>query len=422
MKRIVLLILSLWLGGGILLAGAAASTNNSPRLEAFILGADISWIPEDEADGAEYFDHGVKKDIFQILRDYQFNYIRLRLFVNPASTNGYARRRSEAFCDLEHVKKLAKRAKSAGMGLLLNIHYGDTWTSPGHQDKPVAWRDYDFEQLQQAVHDFTHRAIYEMKTNGTPADMLQIGNEVTDGMLFPDGRRSNFDNFAALVKAGIAGAKAAEPTVKIVLHHHLGRSNERMVAWLDNFIRRGTDFDIIGMSCYAQAQEGDWKNNFADLAKRYPDKGLLVLEYSARKRYINDLMFETPDKKGLGTFIWEPTRHREALFDKDGKNAGGGQESNFTTDTGINQGARVRTNSMAATNLADGTVNTNSPGAINRRLGTNETSRAAWRKQRFGGRYDVNDLINLYPQMAADYAQQKSPAKPSVTTNPISDQ
>lgn len=391
--------------GATFLAADNSGTNKNSRTGPFILGADISWIPEDEADGAEYFDHGVKKDIFQILKEYQFNYIRLRVFVDPGSANGYARRRREPFCDLAHVKAMAQRARAAGMGILLDIHYGDTWTSPGHQEKPVAWREYDFEQLKQAVHDFSHRAIFEMKTNGTPASMVQIGNEITDGMLFPDGRRSNFDKLAALVKAGIAGAKQADPSVKIVLHHHLGRSNERMRDWLDNFIRRGTDFDIIGMSCYAQAQEDDWQNNFADLAKRYPDNGLLVLEYSARKRHINDLMFNAPDKKGLGTFIWEPTRHREALFDKDGQNAGGGQESNFTTDTGITQGARLRPTSGFPTNLSTTALaNTNSPTFVQRGSSTNETVRAAWRQRRFGGRYDVNDLFNLYPQMARDYA------------------
>jgi hypothetical protein len=128
------------------------------------------------------------------------------------------------------------------------------------------------------------------------------------------------------------------------------------------------------------------------------------VEYSARKRYINDLMYNTPDRKGLGTFIWEPTRHREALFDKNGTNAGGGQESNFTTDTGTVQGARVRTNGFAGTNVSAGTgINTNSADFINRRFGTNEASRAAWRKQRFGGRYDANEFFDLYPQMAKDY-------------------
>jgi arabinogalactan endo-1,4-beta-galactosidase len=416
MKRRLALIVSLVLWSLCTQAAGTISTNNS-RTGPFILGAEVSWAPEDEADGAEYLDHGVKKDIFQILRDYRFNYIRLRLFVNPASTNGYARRRSEPFCDLEHVESLAKRAKAAGMGLLLDIHYGDTWTSPGHQDKPVAWRNLNFGELAEAVHDFTRHAIADMKQKGVAPDMVQIGNEISDGMLFPDGRKNNWDNFAALLKAGIAGAKEADPSVKIVLHHHLGRSNAVMRPWLDNLIQRGVNFDIIGMSCYAQAQEGDWKNNFADLAKRYPDKGLLVVEYSARKRYINDLMFETPDKKGLGTFIWEPTRHREALFDKDGKNAGGGQESNFTTDTGILQGARVRTNSPASTNLTSSAVSTNSTEFINRRFGTNEAARIAWRKQRFGGRYDVNELFELYPQMAKDYVEAPTGAPTSVPSS-----
>jgi arabinogalactan endo-1,4-beta-galactosidase len=228
-------------------------------------------------------------------------------------------------------------------------------------------------------------------------------------MLFPDGRRSHWDNFAALLRAGIAGAKDADPSVKIVLHHHLGRSNAQMRPWLDNLIQRGVNFDIIGMSCYAQAQPGDWKTNFDDLAKRYPDQGLLVLEYSAQKRYINDLMFNTPDRKGLGTFIWEPTRHREALFDKDGKNAGGGQASNFTNDTGINQGARIAP--------ATGTTDTNSPAYFFRTFGTNEMARTAWRRQHFGGRYDANNLFNLYPQMAKDYAD--TPATGDVASSPV---
>jgi len=378
-------------------AADAPATNQNSRTGPFILGADVSWAPEDEADGAEYYDHGVRKDLFEILKQYKFNYIRLRLFVDPGAPDGYAANRQKAFCDLAHVEAMAKRARAAGLGILLDIHYSDTWSSPGHQKKPLVWENLDFAGLTKAVHDFTGKAIKGLKDNGTPADMVQIGNEVSDGMLFPDGHRSNFDNFAALVKAGIAGAREADPAVKIVLHHHLGRSNARMREWIDNFVRRGVDFDIIGMSCYAQAQEGDWKTNFDDLAKRYPDKGLLVVEYSARKRFINDLMFNTSDQKGLGTFIWEPTRHREALFNKDGKNAGGGQASNFTSDEGINQGARLpQTKSPAAANVDSNAV-------THRSFGTNEAARAEWRKRRFGGRYDVNELMDLYPQMSRDY-------------------
>jgi hypothetical protein len=247
-----------------------------------------------------------------------------------------------------------------------------------------------------------------METNGVAPNMVQIGNETSDGMLFPDGRKSNWDNFAALLRAGIAGAKEAEPTIRVALHNHLGRDNATMRNWLDNLISRGVNFDIIGMSCYAQAKEGNWQTNFNDLAKRYPDKDQLVLEYSAQKRYLNDLMFDTPDNKGLGTFIWEPTRHRESLFDKDGVSAGGGQASNFTADTGINQGAtlntppqRPRTNTVNQA-FAALTFTTNADGTIT----TNRPARFGFRN-RNGGRYDANAMFELYPKMAEDYSHDK---------------
>src|SRR5262245_52015538 len=99
-----------WLAGWLwVTAGWAGETpdENNSRGGPFILGAEVSWAQEDEADGAEYYDHGVRKDIFQILKGYGFNYIRLRLFVNPGAPGGYATGRSETFCDIEHTKILA---------------------------------------------------------------------------------------------------------------------------------------------------------------------------------------------------------------------------------------------------------------------------------------------------------------------------
>lgn len=370
-----------------------AQADRNSRNGPFILGADISWVPEEEAEGAQYYDHGVRKDIFTILKEYKFNYVRLRLFVNPGASDGYAAGLSQNFCDLAHVEAMAKRAKAAGMGILLDIHYSDTWTSPGHQKKPLAWQHLSFPELTKAVHDFTYHAIKSLKDQGTPVNMVQIGNEISNGMLYPDGSRSHWGKFAALLKAGIAGTKEADPNVKIVLHHHLGRSNAVMRNWLDNLIQRGVKFDIIGMSCYAQAHTNDWKNNFDDLARRYPNKGLLVLEYSAHKRYLNNLMFHTPDKKGLGTFIWEPIRYRQAVFDKDGKNAGGRQASHFVHKKKPQKKAQAKAKPPTRHRSA--------------------AERAAWRKRSFGGRYDVNALMNLYPQMSKEFGNDHhaSPSK-----------
>ena len=74
-----------------------------------------------------------------------------RIFVNPASSKGYSATSREAFCDLEHTKAIAKRVRAAGLGLLIDFHYSDTWADPGHQYKPAAWENLDFPALKQAV-------------------------------------------------------------------------------------------------------------------------------------------------------------------------------------------------------------------------------------------------------------------------------
>jgi arabinogalactan endo-1,4-beta-galactosidase len=132
---------------------------------------------------------------------------------------------------------------------------------------------------------------------------------------------------------------------------------------MDNLIARGVSFDIIGMSCYDQRTPGDWKQNIDDLAARYPQYKLVVAEYSAHKREVNDLVFNAPAQQGLGTFIWEPTRWKEAIFDCNGRNAG----------------ERPRPSTR--------------PTTISTAPATH------------GGRYDANALIDLYPQMAKAYAR-----------------
>ena len=114
------------------------------RTEPFILGADISWLPQREAAGWTFYDAGVRKDALQILKDRKFNYIRLRIFNDPKASGGYS---AQGFCDLDHTLAMAKRVKAAGIKLLLDFHYSDTWADPGHQSKPAAWSGLDFPAL-----------------------------------------------------------------------------------------------------------------------------------------------------------------------------------------------------------------------------------------------------------------------------------
>ena len=128
---------------------------------ACIIGADISWVQQQEAEGKQWSDEGVEKDIFAILTDHGFNWARLRIFVNPAAEGGYSK---EGFCDLEHTLQMAKRVKAAGMRLLLDFHYSDTWADPGHQRKPKAWAGLHRTELEKAVQGHTKDVMTALKT------------------------------------------------------------------------------------------------------------------------------------------------------------------------------------------------------------------------------------------------------------------
>jgi beta-galactosidase len=282
-----------------------------------MLGADISFLPQLEDRGLKFKDKGVEKDAIEILKDHGFNYVRLRLFNNPAADSGYSPKKG--FCDLDHTKKMATRVKKAGMKLLLNFHYSDYWADPQQQYTPLAWKKLGFPQLVAAVHDFTKNALLELKAQGTLPDMVQIGNEINHGMLWPDGKIGRVDSLAQLLKAGIAAVKEVDPSIIIMMHIALGGQQDEAIFWLDNMIARGVEFDVIGLSYYPKwhGTLTDLKNNLAALTRQYP-QGINVVEYSALKKEVNDIVFGLPDNRGWGTCIWEPLSTWESVFDRTG--------------------------------------------------------------------------------------------------------
>ncbi|HVW13497.1 MAG TPA: glycosyl hydrolase 53 family protein [Mucilaginibacter sp.] len=288
------------------------------KVKGRVLGADISFLPELEAKGMRFSDNGVQKDAIQILKDHGFNYIRLRIFNDPAEPKGYSP--GKGFCDLEHTKAMAKRIKAAGMKFLLDFHYSDTWADPGKQFKPAAWVGEDFPALKKSIYDFTKDVMQQLKDQGTTPDMVQVGNEINHGMLWPDGGINNLDTLAQFLYAGITAVKAVSPRTAIMLHIALGGQNSESRFWLDNMEERKVPFDVIGLSYYPKwhGTLTDLKNNMDDLAKRYPQQ-VMVAEYTQLKREVNDIAFTVPNDKALGTFIWEPLNTWEQFIDKDGK-------------------------------------------------------------------------------------------------------
>jgi beta-galactosidase len=283
-----------------------------------MLGADISFLPQLEDRGMKFSDKGVEKDAIEIMKEHGFNYVRLRIFNDPARDSGYSKGRG--FCDLEHTKQMAKRVKAAGMKLLLDFHYSDTWADPGKQYKPAAWRGLSFDALKKALFDYTKKVMEELTAQGTTPDMVQVGNEINHGMVWPEGNISHPDNLAQLISAGIAAVKAVDPSVVIMLHVALGGQNDECVFFMDQMIKRNVHFDVIGLSYYPKwhCTLDDLRDNMNDLVRRY-NKDIIVVEYSARKNEVNKIAFELPGGKGKGTCIWEPLSTWERIFDVSGK-------------------------------------------------------------------------------------------------------
>lgn len=283
-----------------------------------MIGADISWLPQLEDRGNTFSENGKKVDAIELLRDHGFNAIRLRIFVNPENEKGYAPERG--FCDLAHTLTMAKRIKAAGMQFLLDYHYSDYWADPQQQFKPKRWESLDFNTLKDSVRAYTANVLRALAKQGTPPDMVQIGNEINHGMLWPEGHISNPDQLAELLKAGVAGVRDVDNQMPLMMHIALGGQNEESVFWLDNMIARGVEFDIIGLSYYPRwhGTLADLEFNMNDLIKRY-HKPLNIVEYSDFKQEVHDLIFSLPNKMGKGACIWEPLNRRSGLFTREGE-------------------------------------------------------------------------------------------------------
>ena len=114
---------------------------------------------------------------------------------------------------LDYTVKLAKRIKKANLKFLLDFHYSDTWADPGHQIKPKAWEGLSFPQLEKAVYQYTKDVMIRLREENVFPDMVQIGNEITPGFIWDDGKiyvkdqEPNWKDFTALVKAGVRGVR-----------------------------------------------------------------------------------------------------------------------------------------------------------------------------------------------------------------------
>jgi len=269
----------------------------------FVKGMDLSTLLELERCGAKYYDNGEERDLLAIMKSYDVDTIRIRLWNDPWSETGESYGAGEN--DLKTSLEIAKRVTTAGFGVLLNFHYSDFWADPGKQIKPKAWADYGVKELEQAVYDYTLESMRTFLDAGVNITMVQVGNELSNGLLWPEGKVPNYDNIATFVNAGIRAVRKADAAIPVMIHLDNGGNNALYREWFDNFTKRGEDFEIIGLSYYPfwHGSLQMLNDNMNDIAERY-GKDLVIAEVSmgyTMEDYKNYEKLSDEERKGYAT-------------------------------------------------------------------------------------------------------------------------
>ncbi len=223
----------------------------------FKKGVDISSVPELVKAGVAFYDsEGVRRKIFDILKENNVNSVRLRIWNEPENVP-----ESKGFCNLTYTMEMAHKIKKYGMHFVLDFHYSDFWADPGQQNKPKAWQNLSFEELKKAVYDYTYSVLNKLKMTDCAPDMVQIGNEIRSGMLFPDGEVPNFKQLAQLVNSGIRAVRDVLPETEVMIHLDQGGRFYYLKEWFDAMFEAGMEpIDAIGISFYAF-----WHGTYMDL-------------------------------------------------------------------------------------------------------------------------------------------------------------
>ncbi len=304
-----------------------------PEPTTFAKGADVSWLTQMEKEGCKFYNaSGQETECMALLKSLGMDAIRLRVWVDP----------KDGWCGKEDVLAKARRAQALGMRLMIDFHFSDWWADPGKQNKPAAWKNLDLEGLKKAVADHTTDVLTALKTAGITPQWIQIGNETTGGMLWPDGQNYNdagFANYVQLHNAGYDAAKAVFPLAQVMVHVDNGWKWETLKWFFNSFDLKGARYDLIGLSLYPE--KSNWQsynqqicNNIQTLYSQY-QKETIICEVgmdwndaTSCKQFLSDLIARTKDTAAshcTGVLYWEPEGYQawsgygKAAFDNTGK-------------------------------------------------------------------------------------------------------
>jgi len=249
------------------------------------LGGDVSMLTANERAGIVYRDiTGRQVEPMKFFKQLGWNMMRVRLFVDPANAPGD--HHDEGVCqDLPYVRDLCVALKRAGYKVMLDFHYSDTWADPGKQYTPRRWEGLDAHALADSIEAYTDFCLRVLNKAGATPDMIQVGNEITNGMDWPVGRidpsrDDNWDTLIMLLKAGVRACRKQCPRARLIIHTEKAGDWDITRSYYDHLRSAGLDYDIIGLSYYPM-----WHRDIAtlgrtldSLAVRFPDKEVMIVE------------------------------------------------------------------------------------------------------------------------------------------------
>lgn len=273
---------------------AAVSTAMTPTAAAvdadFMRGVDASMVAALEDAGIVYYDEaGNARDFFAILRESGVNWVRLRIWNEPKYEPTSQKGECDGGNNLAVTLRLARRVKAAGLKLLLDFHYSDRWADPSHQQIPAMWDNITTSTaMAQAITDYTTDVLTVLKNAGCAPDMVQIGNEITGGMLLKhtDGETDaesgiigTGNNLKTYLSAGSAAVKNVLPQCKVMIH--IEKATTAAAAFYGTTIN-GVSYDVIGLSWYpfysSHGTLAALKTCISDLRTAHSDKQVVIAE------------------------------------------------------------------------------------------------------------------------------------------------
>jgi len=223
------------------------------------------------------------------------NAVRLRVWVNPR----------RGFSAKDDVVRMARRAKDWGMALMIDFHYSDWWADPGQQNIPAAWREMNYPQMCKALADHTREVLTAIREVGVEVQWVQVGNETTNGFLWPMGRaQDNMSQYAGLTDAGYQAVKQVFPHAQVIVHLDGAYDPKRYDFIFDGLLKYRARFDMIGLSVYPY---WDMKGGHTKSWQETVEKATLNINRLWQKYHLPMMVVET------GVDVNTPVESKEIL-------------------------------------------------------------------------------------------------------------